>query len=142
MTQQQMELPSPSLQEEVARLTRELQSEHSYRRQIEKDLQKFRRAHWVYKAIDDLYKSLKRDAENDAQDPFDEHFRECFFALQAIAANQDNCTCKERGWHGEGHDSQCPIQIANEATERASVALGEGLKARNPHYIGGKGGAA
>jgi hypothetical protein len=140
MTQEQMEFAAPSPQDEIARLTRELESERSYRKQIEKDLQKFRRTHWAYKAIDDIYKSLKRDAENDAQEPFDEHFRECLYGLQGIAANPDNCTCKARGWHGEGHDCECPIRIATDAVERADNALGEGL-ARNPYYVGVKGGA-
>lgn len=137
-----LDLAAPTLQEQIARLTRELESERFYRRQIEKDSQKLRRAHWVYKTIDDLYKSLKRDAENNAQAPFDEHFRECLYGLQAIAANPDNCTCHARGWHGEDHDGECPIKIANDAAQRASDALGEGLKARNPYYVHAKGGAA
>jgi hypothetical protein len=137
-----LDLGAPTLEEQIARLTRELESERSYRKQLEKDLQKLRRTHWAYKTIDDLYKSLKRDAENDAQAPFDDHFRECFYGLQAIAADPEACTCKSRGWHGDGHDSQCPIQIADEACQRASTALGEGLRARNPYYAGAKGGAA
>jgi len=141
-TQAALDLSEPTLQDQIAKLTKKLESERSYRTQLEKDLQKFRRIHWAYKAIDDLYKSLKRDAENDAQDPFDEHFRECLYGLQAIAAEPGNCTCKARGWHGEGHDGECPIRIANDAADRADNALGEGLKARNPYYVGAKGGAA
>jgi hypothetical protein len=137
-----LDLAAPPLQEQIAKLTRELESERSYRRQLEKDSQKLRRTHWAYTAIDDLYKAIKRDAENDAQDPFDEHFRECFYGLQAIAGQPEACTCNARGWHGDGHDSQCPIRIAQEACERARIALGEGLKARHPHYIGAKGGTA
>jgi hypothetical protein len=140
-TQAALDLASPSLQEQIAKLTKELESERSYRKQIEKDMQKLRRMNWAYKAIDDLYKSLKRDAESAAQDPFDEHFRECLYGLQAIAAEPGNCTCKARGWYGEGHDGECPIRIANDAADRASDALGDGLKARNPYYVGVKGGA-
>jgi hypothetical protein len=141
VVQTALELDTPTLQEQIGRLTKELESERSYRKQLEKDLQKLRRTHWEYKAIDDLYKSLKRHAETDAQEPFDEHFRECLYGLQAIAAEPSNCTCKARGWRGEGHDGECPIRIANDAADRASDALGEGLKARNPYYGGAKGGA-
>lgn len=115
MTQQQMELPAPSLQDEVTRLTRVLESERSYRLQMEKDLQKLRRAHWAYKAIDDLYKSLKRDAEYDAQSPIDDHYRDVLAVLEVIASDETACTCHVRDWHGDGHDTQCPIRVATDA---------------------------
>src|ERR1700685_3859805 len=115
MTQEQMAFAEPSPQDEVARLTRELESERSYRKQIEKDMQKFRHTHWVYKAIDDVYKSLKLAAEYDAQDPIDEHYREVLAVLEAIATDGTACTCHVRGWHGEWHDTQCPIRVATDA---------------------------
>jgi hypothetical protein len=80
-----------------------------------KDSQKQRRTHWAYKAIDDLYKSLKRDAEHDAQAPIDEHYRDVLDVLGVIASSESSCTCRLRDWYGKGHDTQCPIRIATEA---------------------------
>jgi len=115
MTQEQMEFAGPIPQEEIARLTKSLESERSYRKQIEKDFQKLRRTHWAYKAIDDLYKSLKRAAEYDAQAPIDEDYRELLAVLEVIASDETACTCHVRSWHGAGHDTQCPIRIATDA---------------------------
>jgi len=91
-----LDLAEPNLREQIAKLTKDLESERSYRNQLEKDLQKQRRAHWAYKAIDDLYKSIRRDAEYDAQAPIDEHYRHLLAVLEAIASNESNCTCQTR----------------------------------------------
>ena len=136
-----LDLAASTLRQQIARLARELESERSYRRRIEKDMRELRRAYWAYKGIGDVYTSLTRDVESDAQDPFDEHFRECFHGLRAIAGRPEACTCQAPDWRGEGHDGECPIRIATDAAERASNALGEALKARNPQYVGAKGGA-
>jgi hypothetical protein len=37
-------------------------------------------------------------------------------ALQQIANDSEACTCSTRGWHGEGHDTQCPVRIAAHAS--------------------------
>lgn len=110
-----LDLAAPPLQEQIAKLTRELEAERSYRRQLEKDSQKLRRTHWAYKSIDDLYKAIKRDAEYDAQAPIDEHYRDVLAILATIASSESSCTCHLRNWQGEGHDIQCPIRIATEA---------------------------
>jgi hypothetical protein len=128
---------------EIDRLTKELSSQRSYTKYIEKEAHKQHRQFWAYKTIDDLYKSLKRDAESDAQEPFDDHYRECLYALYAIANDPASCTCQARGWHGEGHDSQCPIRIATDAPDRASAVWSKAMKERNPSlYRNGKGSEA
>jgi hypothetical protein len=133
---------APRLKAEVERLTKELEEERGYRKLVERDMQKLRRKSYAYKTIDDLYNALKRHAENDAQESFDEHFRDCLYGLQAIAADREACNCMARGWHGDGHDTKCPIAVATTASERSNAALSEGLKAANPHYADRKGGAA
>lgn len=40
--------------------------------------------------------------------------------LTAIAADADACTCHARSWYGKGHDTQCPIRLANDAIAEAT----------------------
>ena len=41
-------------------------------------------------------------------------------ALQAIAHDEDACTCHQRSWYGEGHDTQCPLRIAADSVAWAT----------------------
>jgi len=69
----------------------------------------------TYKHLDGIYTSLRQAGEAVAQDPIDEDYRELLGVLEAIASDPAACTCHVRSWHGEGHDTQCPIRIATDA---------------------------
>jgi hypothetical protein len=100
---------------EIARLTRELQSEVAYRKECERAARDARRDLVNYTQLSSIYASIKAAAEADAQAPIDEDYRGVLGVLESIASDENACTCHVRGWHGEGHDTQCPIRIATDA---------------------------
>lgn len=102
------------LQAQIADLTKKLEMERSYRKEMERDARWARRELINYKSLRNIYISLKQAAEAEAQQPIDEHYRATLAILEAIASDESACTCNFRGWHGEGHDTQCPIRLATD----------------------------
>jgi len=43
-----------------------------------------------------------------------------YAALQAIASDEEACTCASRSWYGKGHDTQCPIRLATDVLALAT----------------------
>jgi len=123
---------APRLKAEVERLTKELERKRTYCKELERDARKARRELCNYKELSSVYMSIKQAAEADAQLPYDDHYRECLWGLQEIAADQDSCTCNQRGWQGEGHHSQCAHSIAAAAIERADAERRKAHKTRHP----------
>jgi hypothetical protein len=107
--------PTPSLQEQVLSLTQELERERAAHKEAKAEWLKMRRQLHGYQHLNSLYISLKADAEAQAQAPIDQHYREALGVLEAIASDETACSCHARSWHGEGHDTRCPIRIATDA---------------------------
>ena len=106
---------APHMKAEIARLTRELQSETAYRKECERAARAARRDLGNYRHLQSIYLSIKTAAEADAQAPIDDDYRGVLGALESIVSDPNACTCHVRSWHGEGHDTQCPIRIATDA---------------------------
>lgn len=58
--------------------------------------------------------------------PMHEAAPELLEALRTLVStlDEDACTCDERSWRGEGHDSACPLTYLDDA--RAAIAAAEG----------------
>lgn len=106
---------APRMQSEVARLTRELQSETAYRKECERVARNAHRDLCNYRHLESLFSSIKSAAEAKAQAPVDDEYRQVLAVLETIASDKNACTCHFRSWHGEGHDTQCPVRVATDA---------------------------
>jgi len=100
------------MKDEIARLTRVLQSESSYRKECERAARDARRDLGNYRQLSSIYASIKTAAEAAAQAPIDDEYRSVLAVLETIAFDPNACTCHVRSWHGEGHDTQGPVRIA------------------------------
>src|SRR3989304_331733 len=85
----------------------------------------FSPAHWM---SDEELEEVARRVPSAARDiahwvRLSQLSKEFLEALRVIATDKDNCTCASRSWFGEGHDSACPIEIAQAAFEIASSRL-------------------
>jgi hypothetical protein len=107
--------PDPSLQDQVSRLTAELERERVAHKETRKARGKMRHKLLTYERLNGIYISLKQAAEHAAQAPIDDHYRDVLDVLETIALDETACSCHVRSWHGEGHDTQCPVRIATDA---------------------------
>jgi hypothetical protein len=67
-------------------LEKELAEEKRLRRSAEKEAKRLNRQHFAYRDIQAIYSRLKFDAERDAQEPIDEHYREALYLARDLAS--------------------------------------------------------